>query len=125
MLYLKLKQYRKEHGLTQDQFSKEIGISRSYLADLENGRKLANIKTLSKIANATNTSISEWIDIQDNSLEKNYKSFEALSIFLDNLMEAGEIKNGIIPDIYKDSIIKLLEAELKLIQKNNSKKEGD
>lgn len=117
MLYLKLKQYRKDHGLTQNQFSKEIGISRSYLADLENGRKLANIKTLSKIANATNTTISDWIDIQDNSLEKNYKDFEALSVFLDNLMEAGEIKNGIIPDIYKDSIIKLLEVELKLIQK--------
>lgn len=125
MLYLKLKQYRKDHGLTQDQFSKEIGISRSYLADLENGRKLANIKTLSKIANATNTSISDWIDIQDNSLEKNYKNFEALSVFLDNLMEAGEIKNGIIPDIYKNSIIKLLEAELKLIQKNNTSKEDD
>lgn len=125
MLYLKLKQYRKDHGLTQNQFSKEIGISRSYLADLENGRKLANIKTLSKIANATNTTISDWIDIKDNSLEKNYTSFEALSVFLDNLVEAGEIKNGIIPDIYKDSIIKLLEAELKLIQKNNSSKEDD
>ena len=125
MLYLKLKQYRKNHGLTQDQFSKKIGISRSYLADLENGRKLANIKTLSKIANATNTTISDWIDIQDNSLEKNYKNFEALSVFLDNLMEAGEIKNGIIPDIYKDSIFKLLEAELKLIQKDNSSKEDD
>ena len=45
MLSMKLKQYRKDHGLTQNQFSEKIGISRSYLADLENGRKLANIKS--------------------------------------------------------------------------------
>ncbi|WP_283692699.1 helix-turn-helix domain-containing protein [Clostridium perfringens] len=119
MLANKLKQYRKDHGLTQNQFSEKIGISRSYLADLENGRKLANIKTLNKIASATNSSLNEWIDKTDNTLEKNYKRFEVLGIYLDNLKAAGKIIDGVIPPAYYESIIKILEAELKLNPKED------
>ena len=60
------------------------------------------------------SSLNEWIDRTDDSLEKNYKRFEVLGIYLDNLKAAGQIKDGLIPAAYHESIIKILEAEIKV-----------
>ena len=51
----KIKKLRTYKGLTQELFAKEIGISRSYLSDLENNRKSPTIETLEKIAKKMNT----------------------------------------------------------------------
>ena len=45
-----VKQIRTNRGFTQEEFSEEIGISRSYLNDLENNRKSPSLKTLDKIS---------------------------------------------------------------------------
>lgn len=52
-----IKRIRMNKRLTQDEFSKETGISRSYLSDLENNRKSPTIETLEKIARKMNTSM--------------------------------------------------------------------
>ena len=51
----KIKNLRKNKGLTQEGFARETGISRSYLSDLENNRKSPTIETLEKIAKKMNT----------------------------------------------------------------------
>ena len=45
-----IKRIRLDRKLTQMEFSEEIGISRSYLNDLENNRKSPSLKTLDKIS---------------------------------------------------------------------------
>lgn len=78
---------------TQSEFAERIGISRSYLGDLENNRKNPSIETLSKIANKLDISlnellypsdtdrikrvINEYTDIPNNdALEKTIAFFE-------------------------------------------------
>lgn len=46
-----IKKIRKEKKLTQQQLAKEMGISRSYLSDVENNRYNPSIKTLISLAN--------------------------------------------------------------------------
>jgi|SRR5215217_7748427 len=45
--------YRTEHGLTQDQLGKLIGISQPAVATLENGEEPPTLKTLAKVSAAT------------------------------------------------------------------------
>lgn len=49
-----IKNVRIEEQLTQDEFAKRIGISRSYLGDLENNRKSPSVETLQKLAKSFN-----------------------------------------------------------------------
>ena len=74
-----IKQIRLDRKLTQMEFSEEIGISRSYLNDLENNRKSPSLKTLDKI--------SEKIGIETTDLlgGNNMQEKEAI----DFLMEYG------------------------------------
>ena len=61
----RIKDVRKRKGMTQEVFAREIGISRSYLGDLENNRKSLNLVTLRKIAAQMNVSVSYLIG-EDN-----------------------------------------------------------
>ena len=57
-----IKQLRTDRGLTQKDFAKETGISRSYLSDLENNRKSPTVETLEKVARKMNTSLKFLIE---------------------------------------------------------------
>lgn len=46
----RLKNIRKKDKKSQEEFAKNIGISRSYLSDLENNRKSPSINTIKEIA---------------------------------------------------------------------------
>lgn len=45
----KIRQIRTEKNLTQEEFAEEIGLSVSYLGQVERGQRKASIKTLEKI----------------------------------------------------------------------------
>ena len=45
-----IKNKRKEKHLKQTEMAKALGLSRTYLSDIENGRYLPSTKTLSRIA---------------------------------------------------------------------------
>ncbi|MDT2705558.1 helix-turn-helix domain-containing protein [Enterococcus dispar] len=45
-----IRNIRLEQGFSQSKFSEKLGISRTYLSDLENNRKSPSIETVSKIA---------------------------------------------------------------------------
>ena len=46
---LRIKELRKQHGLTQDRFALMTGINRSYLADIEKGNRNFGFDTLEKM----------------------------------------------------------------------------
>lgn len=63
-----IKQKRREQKLTQKQLSEKAGLSRSYLADIENGRYAPSLETLVSIANILNLNLNEILlntEIQD------------------------------------------------------------
>jgi transcriptional regulator with XRE-family HTH domain len=54
MLKDKVKESRKELQLTQEEFANKLGISRSYLGDIERGRlKGNNANLISKLSDVT------------------------------------------------------------------------
>lgn len=73
----KIRAWRDERGLTQNELASRANISRSYLAGVETGKYNPSIDTLNSIAAALNVSTSF-------------------------LMEEVDLKGGIIASIYND-----------------------
>ncbi|CAI3596434.1 MULTISPECIES: helix-turn-helix domain-containing protein [Clostridium] len=111
MLGEKIKQSRKELGLTQQEFAKKLGISRSNLSDIENGRnKAGNLKLLSKISELTKKPLSLFVE---NDTNFNFDIYEALDLGLTKLILGGLIdeNNECITKeskSYLDKLIKLI-----------------
>lgn len=56
----KIREYRKERGMTLKELSKKIGISTGYLCHLERGtRKNPSMEIMEKIANTLNKPVAE------------------------------------------------------------------
>ena len=53
-----IKLYRKKQKLTQVDLANKAGISRTYLSDLENGRYMPSIETISNIAKILNIDLN-------------------------------------------------------------------
>ncbi|MFC1616900.1 helix-turn-helix domain-containing protein [Candidatus Margulisiibacteriota bacterium] len=57
-----IKELRNKLGLSQPDFAKKIGISVSYLRDLEHQRYIPRLQKLEKIAKILNISIKDLIE---------------------------------------------------------------
>ena len=117
----KLKDFRKRNSLTQAEFAKKYGFSRTTITELESGRKKPTLKMIDKIAKATNTKTVEWLDEKENIEIKN---FEGLKMVFDNLQETGDIdEEGNMNQKAKTFIFKMVEAEIKLLAQQKKNKE--
>lgn len=54
----RVSQERRKKNLTTEKLAYENGISKGYLSDIENGKKLPSIKMLERIADALEVDIS-------------------------------------------------------------------
>lgn len=61
----KIKQERREGGLTQSELAEKVGISRNYISDLENNRYVPSVKTLSKIASVLRIDLNFLIEMSE------------------------------------------------------------
>ncbi|WP_395611628.1 helix-turn-helix domain-containing protein [Allosphingosinicella sp.] len=59
---LNVKRLRKEAGLTQDALADTAVVARSYMADVEAGRRNPTLKVVERIAAALNISPSTLLD---------------------------------------------------------------
>ena len=59
---LRLRQLRQERSLTQLRMAIEFGIDRSYISDVERGRKAISLPMLEVIALGMNVSLSELLE---------------------------------------------------------------
>lgn len=68
----KLKELRKERGLTTYELGQLCGIHQSTISKLENGRRRLDIESLSKLAKALKVNVNEIIeeDLEDISFKK-------------------------------------------------------
>jgi len=58
----RVKELRLHHGYSQEAFSHECGLDRTYIASLENGRRNVSIENIEKIAIALHLTITEFFD---------------------------------------------------------------
>lgn len=54
----KVKQFRLELGISQEELAFRTGLHRTYISDLERGNRNVSLETIEKLATAFNISIS-------------------------------------------------------------------
>lgn len=79
-----LKILREKRGLSQSDFAKDIGLTRSAISMYELGKREPNLETLKKFADFFNVSIDELIDTNNESKPQK-KKYIALHRLVDEL----------------------------------------
>ncbi len=117
---IKLKQFRKELGLTQQEFAMKCGFSRTTITELESGKKAPTLKMIERLALATNTELVEWINTEDENVQA--KPFDGLTLIIKKLRESNLIdKEGNMTEQAKRLLHEMLELEVKLFIKELEK----
>jgi transcriptional regulator with XRE-family HTH domain len=62
---LRIKQLRAERGLTQDELAYSIGLSRSYLAEVETGKRNVSVVNLERLCSGLGVSPREFFAAGD------------------------------------------------------------
>lgn len=88
-LGIKIKQIRKQKGLTQSSFASICGITQTYLSQIENNQKEPNISTLKKISQVLEVPLPILfflsMDEEDVSQEKR-EAFKLVSPSINSLV---------------------------------------
>ena len=63
----RITQLRKDKKLSQEKFSYEADMERTYLTHIENGRKNISLSTLEKITAALGVSVKDFFDAKEFS----------------------------------------------------------
>lgn len=61
----RIKYLRKELGLSQESLAYEAEVDRTYVTDVENGRRNVSIEILEKLVKALNVSIAEFFNAKE------------------------------------------------------------
>ena len=59
----RIKELRKETGLSQEKFALKIDMDRTYFATVESGKRNISLQNIEKIANGLNITISELFEV--------------------------------------------------------------
>ena len=139
MLSERIKQIRREKGVTQEELAEKAGINRSYLSVIENGHSSPTVEVVERLANGL--SVSVWTLLSEVEVrhftydsEEEYEMSDNLRDFLndnDEMMltqpSAAEIeelkrivfKGAVRPDkrFYRDALLAIRRSN-----KSNSSK---
>ena len=86
-----VKELRKRRGLTQGNFCEQIGITQSYLSQVENGVKEPSIDVIKKISDALGTPMPVlfWFTLTEEDVhESKVEVFKLLKPSVDSLVDA-------------------------------------
>jgi len=105
LLSRNIKRYRNRIGLSQLHFALELGISITFLSDIENGKKWVSAQTLSQIAKILKIEIYELFKPEQNMRDD---ISAAVAKYLDDIDEAfiKSIEEAVRPAV-KRSIAKM------------------
>jgi transcriptional regulator with XRE-family HTH domain len=59
---LRLRELRADKGLSQEKFSFECNLDRTYIASIEQGKRNVSVVNIEKIAQAFNLSVSDFFN---------------------------------------------------------------
>lgn len=86
-----IKKLRKKSGMTQVYFADKIGITQTYLSNLEKGHRHPSIDILNKIANVLETPLPVlfWFTLTEEDVKENKRDiFKLLKPPIDSLVDA-------------------------------------
>lgn len=118
----KVKDIRKnELHLNQTDFAKLLGISRTYVTEIENGRIKGNTKLLKKLSEITGKSIEYFISNSEDEI--NVKPFEVLNNIIDNFIENGLIDKDCkmtdeVEEFLHSTMLKEIKNKLSLLNES-------
>lgn len=64
----KIKEFRKEHGVTQEDLANNVGVTRQTIISLENGKYNASLQLAYKISKYFNSTIEEIFIFEEDWL---------------------------------------------------------
>jgi len=122
----RIKALRRQKKLTLNELSRKVGISISFLSDIENGRSNPSLERLKDIAEALDTSVS-FLMGEDNPMQKDKISDEELDKKIyelkkefPNLFETLSRAKGPIPDSVKVQMNDIMRALLRDYLENDN-----
>ena len=110
LLNEKIKLFRKENNLTQQELANKLNMNRTAITEIERGKVKGTTKFISALAEISNLPITYWLD---SEVDRNYKSYEALDVLIDALIKSGMIKeDALINQQCSELINAILEKEI-------------
>ena len=108
----KLKDFRTKKLMTQVEFARTYKLPRITITELESGRKEPTLKMIYKIAEATNTELSYWLEPNKNSKHSDFKCLDEtiLKLLKNEMID----KEGNLSEEAKEIILNIIEIEIKL-----------
>lgn len=86
----RIKYFRNQRGLSQEQLALRAGINTSYAGQLERGEKSPTVDTLGKISTALNIPLEEFFQVEDKKTSDNMTTTVEKIAFLLNGRTASE-----------------------------------
>ena len=112
LLNEKIKLYRRDNGLTQQELADKLGMKRTAITEIERGKVKGTMKFISDLANLSGLPISHWTD---GEVAHNYKTYEALDVLIDAMISSGMIgSDGKVDEKGIKLIMAVLEKEIAL-----------
>lgn len=110
-----IKTIRKEKKITQQELAEEIGISRSYLGDLENNRYNPSTKTLELLAQKLNVTML-YLTTGKKSLEDlNESEYSAYKEYSPESTE-GSKEESLLDKELREDLLQLADSDLTFIE---------
>ena len=106
-----IKRFRNRLGLSQLQFALELGISTTFLSDIETGKKWISANTLTQLAKALKVEVYELFKPEQNIKDD---TTSAIAKYLENVDDAfiKSIEEAVRPAI-KRSLVKMRKYYIK------------
>ena len=100
----RIQKTRIEHNLTQNQIAEKLGISTSYIENLENGKVNKELENFIKICNFLNVSIYDVLNEENNNIIK-YMNKELYEIIIKCNDEKQELICNMVKLLIKNQIV--------------------
>jgi transcriptional regulator with XRE-family HTH domain len=84
-----LKEARKNSGMNQGQFSKEHGLSQTYISQIENGKKIPSLEVVAKYQKSSKIPLAVilWSALEEKDVKKDkIKEYKVLKPIIDELI---------------------------------------
>jgi transcriptional regulator with XRE-family HTH domain len=101
----KIREVRKQRGLTQAELAEKAGISVNFIGKVERGIHSPSVTTIERIAEALNVKVSALFDFPEEIPKKEYEIKELIRV----LRDGNSSKIKIVTDIAKKIIEELPE----------------
>ena len=93
-MHTRIKNLRKTFGLTQEEFSSKIGLSRNFIAQVESGLKNPSDRTVSDICREFGVN-EKWLRYNEGDIYKSHPPTGEINNAISNVLEDTNCDNSV------------------------------